>query len=208
MGKHRSEPIDGLGMGRNTTIAIGVVGALAIALVFGAWWMLSAGPSIAKGATAMTTARVTLDQAGNPTGASAGATEAFVVPTPSFVTPSLGIPLGSREPEIPGETATMTIPARTTTPSSSSSSSSSPSGAVTVRNVSLVCSLQGHRVRATLTFTSTGRVPVTLTAGDRTETTNATGNVRLDVIGAPPAKGNATCSARVNGLAIGPVIAT
>lgn len=102
MGKHRSEPIDGLGMGRNTTIAIGVVGALAIALVFGAWWMLSAGPSIAKGATAMTTARVTLDQAGNPTGASAGATEAFVVPTPSFVTPSLGIPLGSREPEIPG----------------------------------------------------------------------------------------------------------
>ncbi len=203
MGEPRNGAGDALDPGRGATLIIVMVGALAVAMVFGAWWMLSSGPTIGKGATAMTTARMTLNQAGGATATDPGFTETFSVPTPSFVTPSLGIALGTREPEIPSETPIPTTPARTTTSTTSSSSSS----AVTVRNASLVCQQQGRRVRATLTFFSTGRVPVTLTAGDRTETTNASGNVRLDVIGAGPAQGTATCSARVNGAAIGPIVA-
>ena len=78
---------------------------------------------------------------------------------------------------------------------------------MTVSNLSLQCGLQGRRVRATLTFHSTGQVPVTLTASDRTENTVASGNVRLDVIGAAPASGTATCSAKVNGMSVGPIAA-
>jgi hypothetical protein len=48
---------------------------------------------------------------------------------------------------------------------------------------------------------------VTLTASDRTENTVASGNVRLDVIGAAPASGTATCSAKVNGMSVGPIAA-
>jgi hypothetical protein len=76
-----------------------------------------------------------------------------------------------------------------------------------VSNLSLQCGRQGRRVRATLTFHSTGPVPVTITASDRTESTVASGNVRLDVMGASPASGNATCSAKVNGVPVGPIAA-
>ena len=204
---HRDEAADGLDSSRRTTVIIGAIGVLAVALVFRAWWMLSSSPSIGKGATALSTARVTLNEVPGATDA-AGSTATFVVPTPSFVTPSLAVALGSREPEIPGETATTTTPAGTSsTTSSSSSSSSSSNGRVTVSNLSLQCGLQGRRVRATLTFHSTGQVPVTLTASDRTENTVASGNVRLDVIGAAPASGTATCSAKVNGMSVGPIAA-
>ncbi len=209
---HRDEAADGLDSGRRTTVIIGAIGVLAVALVFGAWWMLSSSPSIGKGATALSTARVSLSEVPGATN-SAGSTATFVVPTPSFVTPSLGVALGSREPEIPGETGTTTTPAWTLSSSSSSSSSSASSsssssnGRVTVSNLSLQCGLQGRRVRATLTFHSTGQVPVTLTASDRTENTVASGNVRLDVIGAAPASGTATCSAKVNGMSVGPIAA-
>lgn len=188
-------------------LVVGIVGLLAVALALGAWWILSAGPSIGKGASALTTARVTVDAAPNPTAAVPGSTETFVVPTPSFVTPTLGIALGGLEPEIPGETPTTTLPTRSSSSSSGSSSSSSSSGAVSVRNVSLSCGLQGRRVRAVLTFFSTGPVRVSLTAADRTESTVGSGNVRLDVIGTVPGQGTATCSARINGTLVGPITA-
>jgi hypothetical protein len=35
--------------------------------------------------------------------------------------------------------------------------------------------------------------------------TMATGTVRLDAIGMAPAQGTATCSARVNGVPLGPI---
>jgi hypothetical protein len=214
MGRHRDVAADGFDSGRRTTVIIGAIGVLAIALVFGAWWMLSSSPSIGKGATAMSTARVTLANVPGAT-ADVGSTETFVVPTPSFATPTLGVALGSREPEIPGETPTTTLPAWTPTTSSSSSSftsstssSSSSSGRVTVSNLSLACGLQGRRVRATLTFHATGPVSVSLTASTRTENTVASGNVRLDVVGDAPATGTGTCSAKVNGMAVGPIAAS
>ncbi len=205
MGRHRDAAASVLDSGRQTTVIIGAVGVLAVALVFGAWWMLSASPSIGASASAMSTARVTLNNLPAPTdGATADPTETFVVPTPSFSTPTLAVALGSREPEIPGETATLTLPAYS--PPASSSTTTPPSGGrVTVGNLSLVCNLQGRRVRATLTFVSNGAVPVSLTAGDRTENSVASGNVRLDVVGNAPDSGTATCSAKVNGMSVGPI---
>jgi hypothetical protein len=209
MGRHRDVAAGSVDTARRTTVIIGAVGVLAVALVFGAWWTLSSSPSIGKGATAMSTARVTLNEV--PDATAVGSTETFLVPTPSFVTPSLGVALGSREPEIPGETPTTTLPAWSPTTSSTSSSSTSSSttttGRATVSNLSLACNEQGRRIRAMLTFTATGPVSVSLTASNRTENTVASGNVRLDVVGNAPDTGVGTCSAKVNGMAIGPIAA-
>ena len=53
MSRHRDEAADGLDSSRRTTVIIGAIGVLAVALVFGAWWMLSSSPSIGKGATCL-----------------------------------------------------------------------------------------------------------------------------------------------------------
>ena len=53
MGRHRDEAADGLDSSRRTTVIIGAIGVLAVALVFGAWWMLSSSPFIGKGVMAL-----------------------------------------------------------------------------------------------------------------------------------------------------------
>ncbi len=70
-------------------------------------------------------------------------------------------------------------------------------------NVKLACSGSRARITATLSFTSSAPVPVSLTAGERTEGTTAGGDVALSVDGRRTQ--TATCSAVVNGVAVGPV---
>ncbi len=77
-----------------------------------------------------------------------------------------------------------------------------PSGAQ-VRNINLSCSQNGNRVAATLTFRSDGPAAVSLTAGGRTETSRGSGAVRMHVFG--PSDPGATCSAVVDGRAVGPI---
>ena len=190
----------------HAALVIGIAGALVVFLAFAAWWMFSSTPTIGKGATAMSTARVSIGPVPGQTGVGVAPSETFVVPTPSFVTPSLDVALGALEPELPPETTTAP-PTPSTSSSSSSSSSSTPPGQIGVRNLALGCSLQGKRVRATLSFLSSGKVPVILTAGDHTVTTTAAGNVRIETSGNAPSRGPALCSASVNGIQIGPIIA-
>jgi hypothetical protein len=73
-----------------------------------------------------------------------------------------------------------------------------------VTGVQLTCALQSKRVRATLSFVSSGPVSVTLVAGTRSDTSVASGQVSMSVIGLAPG-GSGTCSAKVNGVSYGPI---
>lgn len=204
MGKHRHPEADARDSGRNAALLIGAVGLLAIAAVFGMFSLFASGPAIPKSnASTLDTAR--LEATAAPTTAAPDVSESFAVPAPSFVTPSLDISLGTLEPLIPGEVPTPLAPPPGQAPPTAANPPAGPPG--TVSNVQLTCSLQGRRVRAILSFTSTGLVPVTLTAGTRTESTTSSGSVRLGLNGDAPAQGP-SCSATINGQAVGPVPAT
>lgn len=194
---------------RKAIAVIAGAGVFAIGLAFIAWWILSSQPSVGKAATAMSTARVSVNAVPGPgaTAADTEASETFAVPTPSFVTQPLSISLGAREVEIPGETP-WTSPSASTSasPAPRPSSSSSSSASTIVRGLSLSCSNQGgRRIRAVLTFFATGPVPVSLTAGDRTTSLTTSGNARIDLLGNAPSGVRGTCRAEVNGTTIGPI---
>ncbi|MEI2825000.1 MAG: hypothetical protein V9F04_00300 [Dermatophilaceae bacterium] len=99
--------------GTRAAVVIGSIGVTAVLLVCAAWWYVAGLPAKRMQAALR-----------DPTPAagalpSAGATApdlapAFIVPTPSFATPSLTAPLGPLEPELPPDvTAPVGRPART-----------------------------------------------------------------------------------------------
>lgn len=184
--------------GRRAGLLVGGVGILAIVLVVGAWSLITLGPSIPKGSPAALIAPTglapTVSRTLGPT---------FVVPTPVFVTPSIG-PLGPKVSELPPDQATQGL----TTSSSSSSSSRSSSTTAKVTSAQLSCKLAKKVVRATLKVTSTGPVKATVTAGSRSRTETVSGSETVsawDVVKDPH---KATCSAVVAGQRIGPVPAS
>lgn len=113
-------------------------------------------------------------------------------PTPSGPAPVAGTPSATSSPS-----------PTTTAPSPSPTSTESPA---TITGLVLRCSLDGQQLHATLTFVSSGRVPVTLIAGDHASPqTVEAGSVELTATGAAYP---ATCSALVGGHAYGPIRAS
>lgn len=195
--------------GTRAAVVIGSIGLSAVLLVCATWWYVAGLPAKkiqtalldpAPSAAALPTAGATLGEVA----------PAFVVPTPSFATPSLTAPLGTLEPELPPEVTTAVVvppppPAPPApAPPPPTPTVRPPSGPLTVSGVQLACALQGKRVRATLSFVSSGPVSVTLVAGTRSDTSVAAGQVSMSVVGIAPG-GAATCSAVVNSVSYGPV---
>ncbi len=179
-------------------VAIGAVGVFAVAAVFGLWALFGSVRTPTKPPATVSLSERTTDEEALAT---TEPSETFVVPTPSYATPSLSVALGPLEPSIADSPVD---PATLKTTSAPPSRATQPSRPV-VSNLSLECSRQGRRVRATLTFVTTARVPVTLTAGARTESTTADGDVKLTLSGDLPNGLPGGCSALVNGQAVGPV---
>ena len=183
------------------TLRVGVVGFMvAVVLILGAWRIVSSDLPDFQAAAALPAAT----QSAEPI-ASRTPSETFVVPSPPPVTPT---PTPSLAPSPPAEPTPAAAPLVAAPPSPQAARDAvqprpqgPPSGAQ-VRNINLSCSQNGNRLAATLTFRSDGPVAVSLTAGGRTETSRGSGAVRMHVSG--PSDPGATCSAVVDGRAVGP----
>lgn len=70
--------------------------------------------------------------------------------------------------------------------------------------MSLSCAAQGPKVRATVTFTASGTVAVSVTAGTVTVSEKLSGPYRLSATDNKAGR-SASCSAVVNGVQYGPV---
>ncbi|MEI2765264.1 MAG: hypothetical protein V9F82_06190 [Dermatophilaceae bacterium] len=202
--QHSEEP-DLRADSRRTFALVGVLVVLAIALVVAGWQVATAGTPQLRGGSTVAATRV--EPTAEPT-RSARPAETFVVPAPSFATPSLAEPLGPMVPMVEQAPAAQPAPvaAPAPAPAPAPAAKASPPPAIKVSAVKLRCEGSRGRVTAALSFTSTAPVAVSLTAGDRTETTTAGGDVSLSVESRRTQ--SATCSAVVNGAAVGPVPAT
>lgn len=174
-----------------------VVAVVTFALVLGAWRIVTADLPTFGGSNARAAAPAAAESA-----TSEGASETFVVPVPSFVTPSLTAPLGPLVPEVVDPQATAEPLAPNPEPPAAAPAPATPPAAQ-VRNVSLGCNQNKNRIVATLSFVATGPVSVSLTAGQHTETSRQSGQVKMRLAG--PAGATPTCSAVVDGRQIGPL---
>jgi len=205
MGRHRTRLTEGEQDGRRIAVVIGVVGLLAIGAVFGLWGLFASGPIPAR-ATSTSLAARTADP-GLETLPEPVPSETFVVPTPSYATPSLTVALGTLEPAIPDTIIDpASLPPAPTAPTVPTPPAKPVPPKTVVSNISLDCSQQGRRVRATLSFNSTAPVPVSVTAGARSESTTAGGSVHLSLTGDLAPGLQPTCAAVVNGQPVGPVL--
>lgn len=195
------------GHGLNAALVIGGIGATAIALLVVAGWALSAGgPSFAKAL---------------PTGAAPGPTAAamiaarpstsFIVPTPTFVTPSV-LPTGPRDPLLPPEIAAPEFPTATRPAPSTSqhppvvpppTKVTPPAPAVT--GVALRCDAGRQGAKATVSLVSTGPVVVTVTAAGESRTETVSGRASVSVVAEAPNPRAVTCSALVADRQLGPI---
>ena len=209
MGSHRLSPTaNRVDEGRRAAVVVGVVGLLVVAMVLSVWWFLASGSGIrTQKATAYAT--VSQSSASNSAVALAVPTQSFVVPTPSYVTPSLTAPLGALEPILPPE-ATLPVSQATAKPGGTTAAPSSPplppppAPGIKVSNVAIACSAQGPKVRATVTFSGSGTVPVSLTAGTVTVSEKLSGPYRLSATDDKAGRA-ASCSAVINGVGYGPI---
>jgi hypothetical protein len=181
-----------------------VVAVVAFALVLGAWRIVMSDLPSFSGAGA---ARAAATAFPDPT-MSRAAEETFVVPSPSFVTPSLTAPLGPEVPEVLEPEATTAPgpppPAPPAPPAAPPPATPTPTPQSNqLRNVSLACNQNNRRIVATLSFFSAEPVTVTLTAGQRSEASRQRGAVRIRLAG--PAGQASTCSAVVAGRQVGPI---
>lgn len=207
MGSHRLSPTaNRVDEGRRAAVVIGVVGLLVVAMVMGVWWFVAAGSGIR---TQKATAYATVSQSSGSvsTAAATVPTDVFVVPTPTFITPSLTAPLGPLEPALPPEATLPVIhttakPVVTQPPPPPPAPTATPG--VKVSNVALTCSALGPKVRATVTFTGSGTVPVSVTAGTVTVSEKLSGPYRLSATDDKSGR-TASCSAVVNGVGYGPI---
>ena len=193
--------------GLNVALVIGGIGAAAIALLVVAGWALSAsGPSFTK---ALPTAA-----APGPTAAvmiAARPSTSFIVPTPTFVTPSV-LPTGPRDPLLPPEIAAPEFPtaARPAPPTPQNPPVTPPPTKATpppaaVSGVALRCDAGRHGAKATVSLVSTGPVVVTVTAAGESRTQTVSGRASVSVVVDAPNPRTVTCSAVVAGKQLGPI---
>ena len=124
-------------------------------------------------------------------------TQPPVVPTKPPVVPTKPPATATAPPVVP------TRPSATATPPPTPPPPSSP--AASVSNISLTCNRNGKNIIAKLSFTSTTKVDVTMSAGDGVGRTSAgPGTVALSATG----QGAPVCSGKAGDQAVGPVAAS
>jgi len=120
-----------------------------------------------------------------------------VVPTKPPVVPTKPPATATAPPVVP------TRPSATATPPPTPPPPSPP--AASVSNISLTCNRNGKNIIAKLSFTSTSKVDVTMSAGDGVGRTSAgPGTFALSATG----QGAPVCSGKVGDQAVGPVAAS
>lgn len=180
---------------RNTTIAIGVAVA-AVTMVALLYWLFSSltGPALAVAPAAITT---TATPSGTPVAAES-ATAASPPPTIASWTPTTTFSLP------PPEQPTMTAPveAKTADQPIAPPPPAQPPGP-SISNVNLECAKgDGRRVTAKLTFTTTTKIDVVLSAGGQIDHKSAgPGNVSMSTSG----RGPEICFAKIGDQTVGPV---
>ena len=187
---------------RNRTIAIGVSVA-AVTMVGLLYWLFSSlnGPAFAVAPVAITTTTGTTaatDAAPPSDTASTGPpTIASWTPTTTFSLPP---------PEQPTETVAAETPAAQPSPQPTTQAAPPPPPKPGISNVNLTCSKgDGRRVTGRLTFTTTAKVDVILSAGGQIDRKSAgPGDVSMTTSG----RGGDICFARVGDQTIGPIPAS
>ncbi|MFI5074778.1 MAG: hypothetical protein ACHP7G_07170 [Actinomycetales bacterium] len=192
---------------RNIALAIGVAVA-AVTMVGLLYWLFSnmSGPALAVSPTAATTSTTTSGTAApapSQTSETAPPTIASWTPTTTFSLP-------------PPEQPTMTLPVEGQTadqPSAPATTQAAPPpppppapAGPTVSNVNLQCSKNdGKRVTAKLSFATSAKVDVVLSAGGQVDRKSAgPGNVSLSSAG----RGPEICFAKIGDQTVGPVQAS
>ncbi|MEP6651401.1 MAG: hypothetical protein ABJA74_16040 [Lapillicoccus sp.] len=186
---------------RNATIAIAVAVA-AVTMVGLLFWIFNSltGPALAVSPTATTTSATTSATAAPapsetpatppPTIASWTPTTTFSLPPPEE--PTMTAPVAGQTADQPSQQATSQAPAPPPGPS--------------VSNVNLACSKgDGRRVTARLSFTTTTKVDVVLSAGGQVDHKSAgPGNVSMTTTG----RGPQICFAKIGDQTFGPIPAS
>jgi len=123
-------------------------------------------------------------------------TQPPVVPTQPPVVPTQPPVVPTQPPVVPTRPSATATPPPTPPP---------PSPAASVSNISLTCNRNGKNIIAKLSFTSTTKVDVTMSAGDGVGRTSAgPGTVALSATG----QGAPVCSGKAGDQAVGPVAAS
>ncbi len=130
-------------------------------------------------------------------------TQPPVVPTQPPVVPTKPPATATAPPVVPTPPPVVsTRPSATATPPPTPPP---PSPAASVSNISLTCNRNGKNIIAKLSFTSTTKVDVTMSAGDGVGRTSAgPGTVALSATG----QGAPVCSGKAGDQAVGPVAAS
>ncbi|MEP6631520.1 MAG: hypothetical protein ABJA89_13690 [Lapillicoccus sp.] len=204
---------------RNVLLGVGL-SILAVLLVGGMFWVMSSLTRPAVTGTASVARATTSADASATAPAPVVATTASVAPTvgtwtntvtlPPGEQPTLTAPVAGQTADgVPAPATTTAPPApapKTTAPAPAPTSAPPPPAAPSVTNVHLACAKDsGKRITATLTFTTTTRVDVTLSAGGSVQRGQAgPGDISLTASG----RGAELCVAQVAGQTVGPVPAT
>jgi len=185
---------------RNRTIAIGVTVA-GVAMVGLLFWLFNSlsGPALAVAPAAITTTGTTATEAAT----TPGDTTSTGPPTIATWTPSTTFSLPP--PEQPTET--VAVDTQAAQPSAPATQAAPPPPAKPgISNVNLTCSKgEGRRVTARLTFTTTAKVDVILSAGGQVDRkSEGPGNVSMTTSG----RGAEICYARIGDQTVGPIPAS
>ena len=181
---------------RNTTIAISVAVA-AVTMVALLYWLFSSltGPALAVAPTAITS---TATPTGTPVPAQSETATSPPPPTIASWTPTTTFSLP------PPEQPTMTAPVETQAADQSSAPPTpAQPPAASISNVNLQCAKgDGRRVTAKLTFTTTTKIDVVLSAGGQIDHKSAgPGNVSMTTSG----RGAEICFAKIGDQTVGPI---
>ncbi len=191
---------------RNAAIAIAVAVA-AVSMVGLLYWLFNSmkGPTLAVAPTALTTSATT---SGTTAPEATPTTETVAPPTIATWTPTTTFSLP------PPEAPTMTVPAEAPAPApppapvpTQAPAPPPPQPGPSVSNVNLSCSKDGGRrgVTARLTFTTSTKIDVILSAGGQLDRKSAgPGNVSMSSSG----RGADICFARIGDQTVGPVQAS
>ena len=182
---------------RNRTIAIGVSVA-AVVLVALLFWLFNSlsGPALAVAPAAITSTSTTAapgQPASSETTSEAPPTIASWTPTTTFSLP-------------PPEQPTETLAAQTAAPAPTTQAAPPPPQGPSISNVNLTCSKgDGRRTTGKLTFKTTTKVDVTLSAGGSIDRKSAgPGDVSMTASG----RGPEICFARIGDQTVGPIPAS
>ena len=187
---------------RNRTIAIGVsvAGVVVVALLFWLFNSLS-GPALAVAPASITSTSSTTGAA-QPTPSDTPST-----PPPTIATWTPSTTFSLPPPEQPTETvAAGPAPQPTAPPTTQAPAPPPPPPAPSISNVKLTCSKGvGRQVTARLSFSTTTKIDVLLSAGGQTDRKSAgPGDVNLQTSG----RGPEFCFAQVGSQVVGPIPAS